>query len=94
MIWTKKKPIFADNRIYYVFVQSVIPVMSLDINQFTEIANNFMKPTLALENEDNVSNGLCVLRAAGLSISSHLQIDLFAPIEPISIVKSQKKEKS
>ena len=40
--------------------------MSLDINQFTEIANNFMKHTLALENEDNVSNGLCVLRAAGL----------------------------
>ena len=64
--------------------------MSLDINQFTEIANNFMKHTLALETEDDVSNGLCVLRAAGL-ISSHLQIDLFAPIEPISIVKSQKK---
>ena len=40
--------------------------MSLDINQFTEIPNNLMKPTLALENEDNVSNGLCVLRAAGL----------------------------
>lgn len=40
--------------------------MSLDINQFTEIPNNFMKHTLALENEDNVSNGLCVLRAAGL----------------------------
>ena len=66
--------------------------MSLDINQFTEIANNFMKHTLALENEDDVSNGLCVLRAAGLFISSHLQIDLFAPIEPISIVKSQKKK--
>ena len=51
---------------FVVFVQSVIPVMSLDINQFTEIPNNFMKHTLALENEDNVSNGLCVLRAAGL----------------------------
>ena len=92
MIWTKKN-IFTDNRICYVFVQSVIPVLSFDVNQFTEIANNFMKHTLALENEDDVSNGLCVLRAAGL-ISSHLQIDLFAPIEPISIVKSQKKEKS
>ena len=32
--------------------------MSLDINQFTEIANNFMKRTLALETEDDVSNGL------------------------------------
>ena len=32
--------------------------MSLDINQFTEIANNFMKHTLALETEDDVSNGL------------------------------------
>ena len=92
MIWTKKN-IFTDNRICYVFVQSVIPVLSFDVNQFTEIANNFMKHTLALENEDDVSNGLCVLRAAGL-ISSHLQIDLFAPIEPVSIVKSQKKEKS
>ena len=88
-----KKNYFTENRICYIFVQSAIPAMSLDINQFTEIANNFMKHTLALENEDDVSNGLCVLRAAGL-ISSHLQIDLFAPIEPISIVKSQKKEKS
>ena len=90
MIWTKNYS--TDNRI--CFVQSVIPVISLDVNQFTEIANNFMKHTLALENEDDVSNGLCVLRAAGLFISSHLQIDLFAPIEPVSIVKSQKKEKS
>ena len=62
MIWTKNYS--TDHRI--CFVQSVIPVMSLDINQFTEIPNNFMKHTLALENEDDVSNGLCVLRAAGL----------------------------
>ena len=61
-----KKIFYRYHRICYVFVQSVIPVMSLDINQFTEIPNNFMKHTLALENEDNVSNGLCVLRAAGL----------------------------
>ena len=61
-----KKNIFTDNRICYVFVQSVIPVLSFDMNQFTGIANNFMKHTLALENEENVSNGLCVLRAAGL----------------------------